>query len=252
MIGRSDEERREREGLPATRHALSLNRLAESLRNTLSGLHSTHAQQRDQTATTTSSPPCLRTLKTRDDGAQELQVRSPKALKALLFHIPTRARLPSAVESLSLTFSSTRLGTAFNTRISPLIDSQADPTPDTTPPHTHSFFSHPPSPPSPPSFSPLDTMICTSCGADAVVEMSEQAQTVCTRCGTVVSQNAIVSEITFGETSGGAAMVQGSYVGNDQSTSFFRITFSVAAFPFLFRRSRSIADFDRRQSRSFS
>ncbi|BGP15753.1 hypothetical protein JCM10213_007952 [Rhodosporidiobolus nylandii] len=60
-------------------------------------------------------------------------------------------------------------------------------------------------------------MICTSCGEDSVLEMTEHAQTVCTRCGTVLSENAIVSEITFGETSGGAAMVQGSYVGNDQT-----------------------------------
>ncbi|CEQ40436.1 SPOSA6832_02050, partial [Sporobolomyces salmonicolor] len=60
-------------------------------------------------------------------------------------------------------------------------------------------------------------MICTSCGEDAVLEMSEHAQTVCTRCGTVLAQNNIVSEITFGETSGGAAMVQGSRVGADQT-----------------------------------
>lgn len=58
-------------------------------------------------------------------------------------------------------------------------------------------------------------MICSSCGEDSVVEMD--AQTVCTTCGTVLSENGIVSEITFGETSGGAAMVQGSYVGADQS-----------------------------------
>lgn len=32
-----------------------------------------------------------------------------------------------------------------------------------------------------------------------------------------MEENAIVSEISFGETSGGAAMVQGSYVGSDQS-----------------------------------
>ncbi|KII94747.1 hypothetical protein PLICRDRAFT_97432, partial [Plicaturopsis crispa FD-325 SS-3] len=32
-------------------------------------------------------------------------------------------------------------------------------------------------------------------------------------CGTVVEENTIVSEVVFGETSGGAAMVQGSYVG---------------------------------------
>ncbi|GAA6020829.1 hypothetical protein JCM10207_001670 [Rhodosporidiobolus poonsookiae] len=60
-------------------------------------------------------------------------------------------------------------------------------------------------------------MICTSCGEDSVLEMTEHAQTVCTRCGTVLSENAIVSEVTFGETGSGAAMVQGSYVGNDQT-----------------------------------
>ena len=38
-------------------------------------------------------------------------------------------------------------------------------------------------------------------------------------CVQVLEENVIVSEITFGETGGGAAMVQGSYVGADQSTS---------------------------------
>lgn len=37
----------------------------------------------------------------------------------------------------------------------------------------------------------------------------------------VLEENAIVSEITFGETGGGAAMVQGSYVGQDQSALMF-------------------------------
>lgn len=63
-------------------------------------------------------------------------------------------------------------------------------------------------------------MICTSCGEDSVLEMTEHAQTVCTRCGTVLSENAIVSEVQFGETGSGAAMVQGSYIGNDQSAYF--------------------------------
>lgn len=40
---------------------------------------------------------------------------------------------------------------------------------------------------------------------------------VCTSCGTVVSDSNIVSEVQFGETSSGAAVVQGSYVGADQS-----------------------------------
>lgn len=37
--------------------------------------------------------------------------------------------------------------------------------------------------------------------------------TVCTSCGSVISDSQIVAEVTFGETSSGAAMVQGSFVG---------------------------------------
>lgn len=40
---------------------------------------------------------------------------------------------------------------------------------------------------------------------------------VCAGCGTVLSEENIVSEVTFGETSSGAAIVQGSYVGADQT-----------------------------------
>lgn len=39
----------------------------------------------------------------------------------------------------------------------------------------------------------------------------------CIGCGTVVEENIIVSEVTFGESSSGAAMVQGSYVGQGSS-----------------------------------
>ncbi|KAI5474454.1 transcription factor TFIIIB complex subunit brf1 [Pseudohyphozyma bogoriensis] len=61
-------------------------------------------------------------------------------------------------------------------------------------------------------------MICPTCSEDALIEVDGSAgNSVCTRCGTVLEENAIVSEITFGETSGGAAMVQGSYVGADQT-----------------------------------
>ncbi|KDE07061.1 hypothetical protein MVLG_02637 [Microbotryum lychnidis-dioicae p1A1 Lamole] len=59
-------------------------------------------------------------------------------------------------------------------------------------------------------------MSCYSCGKDTLLEV-DGARTVCTRCGTVLEENAIVSEITFGETGGGAAIVQGSYVGADQT-----------------------------------
>lgn len=40
---------------------------------------------------------------------------------------------------------------------------------------------------------------------------------VCMGCQAVVSDSNIVSEVQFGETAAGAAVVQGSYVGADQS-----------------------------------
>jgi transcription factor IIIB subunit 2 len=40
---------------------------------------------------------------------------------------------------------------------------------------------------------------------------------VCSGCGTVISESNIVSEVTFGESSSGAAVVQGSFVGEDQT-----------------------------------
>jgi len=39
---------------------------------------------------------------------------------------------------------------------------------------------------------------------------------VCANCGTIVSESNIVSEVTFGETSAGAATVQGGFVGEGQ------------------------------------
>lgn len=39
---------------------------------------------------------------------------------------------------------------------------------------------------------------------------------VCTSCGNVINESHIVSEVTFGETSSGAAMVQGGFVGDEQ------------------------------------
>jgi transcription factor IIIB subunit 2 len=40
---------------------------------------------------------------------------------------------------------------------------------------------------------------------------------ICESCGTIVDDSNIVSEVQFGETSGGAAVVQGSYVGAESS-----------------------------------
>ncbi|PGG95504.1 hypothetical protein AJ79_10024 [Helicocarpus griseus UAMH5409] len=54
-----------------------------------------------------------------------------------------------------------------------------------------------------------------TCPAPNIVE--DEGQKVCAGCGRVVSEANIVSEITFGESSSGAAVVQGTFVGADQS-----------------------------------
>ncbi|KAF8265278.1 cyclin-like protein [Lactarius quietus] len=56
-------------------------------------------------------------------------------------------------------------------------------------------------------------VVCTDCGG-AVIEYDAAAGNgFCVQCGTVVEENTIVNEVSFGETAAGAAMVQGSYVG---------------------------------------
>lgn len=45
---------------------------------------------------------------------------------------------------------------------------------------------------------------------------ADDGQTVCYTCGWVFDENAIVSEVTFGETAGGAAMVEGGFIGENQ------------------------------------
>ncbi|CDZ96516.1 transcription factor tfiiib complex subunit brf1 [Phaffia rhodozyma] len=56
---------------------------------------------------------------------------------------------------------------------------------------------------------------CAAC-LSTVVEIDQaQGQTYCAGCGIVLEENTIVSEVTFGESSSGAAVLQGSYVGAD-------------------------------------
>ncbi|EGN97551.1 hypothetical protein SERLA73DRAFT_75218 [Serpula lacrymans var. lacrymans S7.3] len=59
----------------------------------------------------------------------------------------------------------------------------------------------------------LTFTICTDCGGTVIEYDAAAGNGFCVKCGTVVEENTIVSEVTFGETSAGAAMVQGSYVG---------------------------------------
>ncbi|KII84965.1 hypothetical protein PLICRDRAFT_45822 [Plicaturopsis crispa FD-325 SS-3] len=55
--------------------------------------------------------------------------------------------------------------------------------------------------------------VCSDCGGTVIEYDAAAGNGFCVQCGTVVEENTIVSEVVFGETSGGAAMVQGSYVG---------------------------------------
>lgn len=66
-------------------------------------------------------------------------------------------------------------------------------------------------------------MRCKVCGN---TEFSREYHTAssdlaCTKCGTVLEENPIVSEVTFAETSNGGATVQGAFVGADQQHANF-------------------------------
>ncbi|KAF9069472.1 hypothetical protein BDP27DRAFT_1383193 [Rhodocollybia butyracea] len=52
------------------------------------------------------------------------------------------------------------------------------------------------------------------CGGDVIEYDMTAGNGFCVRCGTVVEENTIVNEVSFGETSAGAAMVQGAFVGH--------------------------------------
>ncbi|CAK44279.1 transcription factor IIIB 60 kDa subunit [Aspergillus awamori] len=61
------------------------------------------------------------------------------------------------------------------------------------------------------------TSTCPNPGCPAPHIVEDDGQKVCSGCGTVISEANIVSEVTFGESSSGAAVVQGTFVGEDQS-----------------------------------
>ncbi|CAK5263593.1 unnamed protein product [Mycena citricolor] len=62
---------------------------------------------------------------------------------------------------------------------------------------------------------------CSECGGTVLEYDMAAGNGVCVACGMVVEENTIVSEITFGETSSGGAMVQGSFVGQGATGARF-------------------------------
>ncbi|KAJ1908882.1 transcription factor TFIIIB subunit brf1, partial [Tieghemiomyces parasiticus] len=58
-------------------------------------------------------------------------------------------------------------------------------------------------------------MGCKNCGSNAIEYDSAAGNAFCVSCGAVTEENTIVSEVTFGESSNGAAILQGAMVSND-------------------------------------
>ncbi|KAJ5155863.1 hypothetical protein N7492_008666 [Penicillium capsulatum] len=61
------------------------------------------------------------------------------------------------------------------------------------------------------------TTTCPNPGCPAPHIVEDEGQKVCSGCGTVISESNIVSEVTFGESASGAAVVQGTFVGEGQT-----------------------------------
>ena len=72
-------------------------------------------------------------------------------------------------------------------------------------------------PPAKPTTTHPKTATCPNPGCPAPHIVDDDGQKVCSGCGTVVGEANIVSEVTFGETSSGAAVVQGTFVGEGQT-----------------------------------
>ncbi|KAF5211416.1 putative transcription factor [Clavispora lusitaniae] len=67
--------------------------------------------------------------------------------------------------------------------------------------------------------------VCSSCGQSNFVRdhSASSGELTCQNCGTVANENPIVSEVQFGESASGAAMVQGAMVGADQARANFNM-----------------------------
>lgn len=65
-----------------------------------------------------------------------------------------------------------------------------------------------------PRSKPVKRNGCPECGKDTLKDID--GMVVCGSCGTMISESNIVSEVTFGETAGGQAIVQGAFVGEGQ------------------------------------
>lgn len=67
---------------------------------------------------------------------------------------------------------------------------------------------------------PSSGLICPDCGSRDVEQQDASGASVCTECGVVVEENAIVSAVEFQEGAGGAATMVGKFVSGSSSKAF--------------------------------
>ena len=61
---------------------------------------------------------------------------------------------------------------------------------------------------------------CSTCGSSDIDFDPSRGDTVCTNCGSVLEESAIVSEVGFQETSGGGTSVIGQFVSSEGIQTF--------------------------------
>ncbi|KAI9016770.1 cyclin-like protein [Hyaloraphidium curvatum] len=64
---------------------------------------------------------------------------------------------------------------------------------------------------------------CRACGPTTAESDEHRGHTVCVRCGQVLEENAIVSEVTFSEKANGAAVADGFFIGADKARATSRL-----------------------------
>jgi len=68
----------------------------------------------------------------------------------------------------------------------------------------------------------MSKMFCPSCGSTDIEQHGASGASICTACGVVVEENAIVSSVEFMEGAGGSSSMMGQYVGPNGSKPFSR------------------------------
>ena len=65
---------------------------------------------------------------------------------------------------------------------------------------------------------------CSTCGSSDIDFDPSRGDTVCTNCGSVLEESAIVNEVGFQETSAGGTSVIGQFVSSEGEYTHFRLS----------------------------